>query len=209
MPARTTALLLGGALAAGMAATPVHAAVISYTEGTDLSGASGTPTVLGALGNGANIIHGTINCSSGCSTGDLDDYFNVTLSSVQQITNISLSITNFAQSNGAIGVANMNGSAITPISFTKNINNGANNTTTSLYAGSAPGPGTQSFHVGLSGGGSANRALSFTYEFTIDVAAYEASTTTGAGSTVPEPATLALFGSGLISLAWLRRRRPS
>lgn len=204
MMGRFQALVLGGMLAASVAAAPARAAVINFAEGADFSTTSGSPTAVGALGIGTNVITGSISCASGCSAGDFADYFNVTLAAGLRITSIALSIRNFAQSNGAIGIIDTSGPAVFA---NTNINNGFASPTT-LFSGTADGPGTQGFHLGITGGGSASRALSFGYE--LDIVVGEGPTNTGGGSagpTVPEPATLVLLGTGFLSLGLARRRR--
>jgi len=202
-------LALGIAVAATLFAAPASAAVISYTEGSDLSGASASPTALGALGIGTNTITGSISCASGCSTGDFADYFNVTLAAGQKITSITVALSNFSQSNGAIGIVDANGQAIAPIAFSTNINNGNTPGTLTLFTGSAAGPGTQGFHLGITGGGSSSRALDFDYEVDIMVADASVIGPNGDGQAAPEPATLALLGAGLFGLAATRRRKAS
>ena len=175
------------ALAAGLAlAQPAGAALITYAEPPQLSGDALNPDLLGTLGVGVNTVTG--GPSVGAS-GDFNDAFKVLLAGTDRITRIAIDISNFT---GGIGRAVASGSLAGPIG-NFNVTYGADGSPVQ-FTGAVPGPGDLVITL------SALQAyMSYNYVVNITV---EAIPTTP----VPEPATLALFGAGLLSLVATRRR---
>ncbi|WP_439578655.1 PEP-CTERM sorting domain-containing protein [Elioraea sp.] len=187
-------------VAAGLGlAAPAGAAVITYTEPPDLSGLPLSPTELGALGVGVNSVTGSISCSGrGCGSGDPVDSFRVQLAAGLAITDISITVTGFTATGGVEGGIGAIGSLDAATGNFDLVFSGDLGPT-SVFAGAAAGPGDLTLATGLRA--FVTGEMSYNYVIAITVASI--------AQPIPEPATLALFGAGLLGLAITRRRRAA
>lgn len=173
----------------------VSAAPITYTEGVDLGDEVSVITDLGALDIGTNTVSGSI-----VRPGDTLDHWSATLAAGLQITSITLDLTYGATCTSSFFGATRNlrfdGGLIANTGFT--CDSGLATDPFGSLAFPLTSPGEYSFLLGNINTGSPFLSVT-SYTWAVEVAAIS----------VPETATIAVFGFGVAGLSFAARRRRS
>jgi len=176
-----------------------HAAPINVTETTDFNNTNTGTVDLGAFDLGVNVVSGSV-LRDASGFGDYGDFWDAELLSGMHITAIEITITNHTGEDGFfVGAADNIVGGFGPFNnqaYANLISNGFNTLTPTV--GTYPFTDTGQYYFGAAT--NVGTTTGYDYEWLIHV--------DGVGAPpVPVPAAVWLFGSGLLGLVGVSRRK--